>query len=629
MNKYSIFLFAALFSAVSHCKEIVVDLSGQGDFTAIAPAVEAANAGDIVTVRPGVYRETVRIVGKICMEDKPLIIRADPAAPIGSVIIDGSRPIPPDGWKPFVSDRYGVRLEHNIYSASHNPETDSQGGELMQSAWPFRLVYSGYFGWDGKTSGLNVTGRWGTTQLFQGAKRLQIVPSHPKAGKTADGKHADSEETQSEEYLSAGNPKFLQPGQWIWYDDGRTDGADEDEIPVPHPEEIRNRIFVRIDEGEKPLDMAYSARITGILIDGCSYITVKGVLVRRAMTGVDVRVSRHISLQNISVEEFGGGRKFRASLSDTTKERIWEGGGGILTRNSIMDITGCLVQNGVGAALGSNGTGEEKEDNIKIIGCTFRNISAHPWGGGWAHGKGEGINVGNHANVLITRCEFRDLNSCGIWIDNEPDSGYCRNLRIIGNLFKQCRDNAVFAELWVEQVLIAFNRFEEGGTGVCIGPVARRARIVGNLFLMMQTGVTARVFSRTQGRTDTVDYFTVAGNIFAECKRNLVWSTLSLPNPHKYVDYNIWHVPPESTPFVIGDKPMKNYEEMWKRIPSDTLIAKGQHDKFVTQNPIDSGSACEMKAASLVTAELLDDLVARDALSEEDRNILENWEKSP
>lgn len=622
-------LLASLFCTVSLCREIVVDLSGHGDFTEIAQAVEAANGGDIVTIRSGTYLETIRIFGKKCTEDKPLVIRADPAVPTGSVIIDGSRPVPAEAWKLFISERCGIRAERNVYSASHNPETDSVGDELRQSAWPYRLVYSGYYGWDGKTGGPNVTGRWGTTQVFQGTKRLQIVPSHPKAGKTADSKHADSEETQSEEYLTAGNPKFLQPGQWIWYDDGRTDGADKDEIPVPHPDEIRNRIFIRLDEGGKPLDMAYSARITGILIDGCTYLTVKGIAVRRAMTGVDVRVSRHISLQNVTVEEFGGGRKFRASLSNTTNERIWEGGGGILTRNSIMDITGCLVQNGVGAALGSNGTGEEKEDNIKIIGCTFRNISAHPWGGGWAHGKGEGINVGNHANVLITRCEFRDLNGCGIWIDNEPDSGYCRNLRIIDNAFIRCRDNGVFAELWVDQVLIALNRFEEGGTGVCIGPVARRARIVGNLFLMMQTGVTARVFSRTQGRTDTVDYFTVAGNIFAECKRNLVWSTLSLPNPHKYVDYNIWHVPSESTPFVIGDKPVRNYEEMWKRIPSDTLIASGKHDKIVTQNPFDSGVAGKRFSASLVTAELLDDLVSRAALSEEDRNILENWRKSP
>ena len=141
----------------------------------------------------------------------------------------------------------------------------------------------------------------------------------------ADSAHADSEETQSHEYISASNRKFLQPDQWIWYDDGRTDGADADAEHVAHPLELQHRIFVRLPAGQTPGGgaLAYTVRTTSVSLAGCSHLVIRGLRTRRALTGISVsRDSRDIRLHNLVVEEFGGGRKlalrFLVCLSENT-----------------------------------------------------------------------------------------------------------------------------------------------------------------------------------------------------------------------------------------------------------------------------------------------------------------------
>ncbi len=50
--------------SLSHADELIVDASGQGDFTTIQAAVDASLQGDIILVRPGIYPEDVLIDGR-------------------------------------------------------------------------------------------------------------------------------------------------------------------------------------------------------------------------------------------------------------------------------------------------------------------------------------------------------------------------------------------------------------------------------------------------------------------------------------------------------------------------------------------------------------------------------------
>ena len=65
MKKLHFFLVCSLIM-VTPCAAgiIIVDANGAGDYPAIGEAVDAANTGDIVLVRPGVYTEEVDFLGK-------------------------------------------------------------------------------------------------------------------------------------------------------------------------------------------------------------------------------------------------------------------------------------------------------------------------------------------------------------------------------------------------------------------------------------------------------------------------------------------------------------------------------------------------------------------------------------
>ena len=77
-------------------RQLVVDVGGGGDFATNTAAAATAGPGDVVTVRPGVYRETLKLSSKHGTAGRPILIQADPNAPVGSVILDGSRPAPPE-----------------------------------------------------------------------------------------------------------------------------------------------------------------------------------------------------------------------------------------------------------------------------------------------------------------------------------------------------------------------------------------------------------------------------------------------------------------------------------------------------------------------------------------------------
>ena len=73
-------------------------------FPTIAQALKIASPGDIVTVRAGVYRESVRVPGGA--PGKPVTLRA---AAGQRVIVSGAVPV--GGWKPVADGIYTTILD--------------------------------------------------------------------------------------------------------------------------------------------------------------------------------------------------------------------------------------------------------------------------------------------------------------------------------------------------------------------------------------------------------------------------------------------------------------------------------------------------------------------------------------
>ena len=63
-------------------------------YSTIQAAVDAAQAGDTIRIQPGTYQEQVTIAGKnntaSATEADRILIEADPAAPVGSVVLQGA-----------------------------------------------------------------------------------------------------------------------------------------------------------------------------------------------------------------------------------------------------------------------------------------------------------------------------------------------------------------------------------------------------------------------------------------------------------------------------------------------------------------------------------------------------------
>lgn len=542
-------------------------------------------------------------------------------------MIDGSRIARADRWQRFTSEHFGVNESHNIWWTRHDPGKDCTGNELMQNCYPYHL-HPGWYVWDGSPGG---SARWGTCQLFKNGVPLQIVPGHPRAGLMADLFHADSEETQSEDYITASCPKFLKANQWIWYDDGRTDGSDADAEPVVHPVELQHRIFVRLPEGETPRDveLAYTVRSVGISISGCSHLTLRGMRIRGALTGVSVtRDSRGIRLQNLIVEAFGGGRKF--FYASAPNQHIYNSGTGIQIHSSSCEITGCLIQNGRTCGISAWGK-RDPQQRLSIRYCTIRNIGPHVWGGGWAHGKGKGIGTGNFHNVLIAENVIQYCSDSGYWADGGRDD---RNIKLIANRFEDCRNIGIFSEMSIEEMLVAYNSVFGGDRCFRIGPISRHSRIIGNLFVGGRVGGTTGVMkSRMEGRTDTIDWFALAGNVFADCRYGcFVWTDDALLSSHFYWARNVWHAAETARtegPFILDWRP-KDLEGMWATLrPTGKFLAAGKHSRFVEASPVEKLQDKEYRVhpdpAQLVTDDLLKDLMDKGFLTGNDMALLEAW----
>ncbi|MEA2026720.1 MAG: right-handed parallel beta-helix repeat-containing protein, partial [Chloroflexota bacterium] len=107
---------------------IIVDPSGDGDFTTIADAVAAAEDGDEILVRPGTYIEAVVIEKNVTIEgDGPveeIVITASPEGP--TALVDGA----------YTSDPYAILLVGNDSMLANLTFRDQPSGVLVQGGSP-------------------------------------------------------------------------------------------------------------------------------------------------------------------------------------------------------------------------------------------------------------------------------------------------------------------------------------------------------------------------------------------------------------------------------------------------------------------------------------------------------------
>ena len=98
---------------------LLVDPNGGGNYTSVAAAARAAKAGDVVLVRPGVYRETVLV----CADgepERPIVFRSERRH--GAVITGSEKWTRP--WRPLAGEPGLLASEIDVSyfkDATHNP----------------------------------------------------------------------------------------------------------------------------------------------------------------------------------------------------------------------------------------------------------------------------------------------------------------------------------------------------------------------------------------------------------------------------------------------------------------------------------------------------------------------------
>jgi len=121
--------------------------SGAADtpFLTIQRAADVAQAGDVVTVHEGVYRERINPPRGGTSDANRIIYQAAPGA---KVVIKGSEPV--KGWEKLENDTWKVVIPNNFFGG-FNPYADVIGGEWCKP---------GVGGWSRHTGAVYLNENW-------------------------------------------------------------------------------------------------------------------------------------------------------------------------------------------------------------------------------------------------------------------------------------------------------------------------------------------------------------------------------------------------------------------------------------------------------------------------------------
>lgn len=284
------------------------DGSAERPFSTIGEALKAAGPGDTVTVREGVYRESVRISGG--SGEAPLVIRA---APGERVVITGASRI--SGWK---------RLEGQIFTAT----VDFKPERLLVDLQNLPLAQEPDGGWwqAEEVEELTLVDKRHLEGLAPGLRggEVYIWTQHGNTFFTAPVKQLDSERgavtveqaskwmrlTRGDRYTLRNHPEWIdRPGEWAVEKLDGEDGsryrihlwpADPSALErVEAPRESRRVVLVLNAENVRleGLEVSSSAK-TGIEVSRSRNIGILGCVTHNnGQTGIGARDCRDLSVR--------------------------------------------------------------------------------------------------------------------------------------------------------------------------------------------------------------------------------------------------------------------------------------------------------------------------------------------
>jgi hypothetical protein len=283
----------------------------------------------------------------------------------------------------------------------------------------------------------------------------------------------------------------------------------------------------------------------------------------------------------------------------------------------------------MGKGISVWGGGPGSTNRTAVLRNAISDIGPHPWGGGWAHGRGDAIGTGNACNVLIADNEVQRVGNSGVWVDGgNADS----NIFVLRNHFRDIGNYGIFFELGIADAFAARNIVCRTRCGFRVGPAARHCRIIGNAFDGCEIGGAVYVFKERVGqRRDTIVGLAVAGNQFLRSRKQALATTLeALENPNLLFDGNVYHLAP-------GANAAKGFDAAgrWGSFDfhreslraSGHCLAADEHSRLLAVPPDlapDAGiREAQRRLSALLTKDLLDRLESGDFIGREHRQILD------
>ena len=438
-------------------------LSESTAFRTISTAATVVQAGDIVDVGPGVYKEQVNIPSG-GTEEAPIVFRGN-----GEAILEGSEPL--SDWTNFGLYTTGP-VDCKLWGSPFNPNDHAHLFDLD-------------------------SGHYAPMQAFIDGEQLQTRPSPI----SFENNHAIKEDDSQSMYWIK---KQLTPGSWFWLDDRHGDYANYVGVCLDPADDINNHLI------EIPFRNAGFFSTEG-------HLQIDGFEIRRpAIAGIAISgkyYTEDIVVSNNVIHHVSGKRQ--VTPDDLPDSFIWQRGQGISVRvkkrayiagNRVTDVSYMGIQFFI-----NNWEPVSKEGFLYVKDNIVQGITPHPFGVNRAHEGGEAIGGANGAKYNIIEDNYVSDARFGIWFDSSLKNtstipGSHRgtgNTLVWGNTLQNVR-TAIFFERSIFESLAARNLVIGAQTGVKLGtwsqygqepfpqiPVyaSRDNRVINNTFVDTAVGV--------------------------------------------------------------------------------------------------------------------------------------------